>query len=229
MRRGGRALDQARLSVRELLRARVAGVALLGALALSLDKSGAVSGGGGGGGIPLSTSLAGDGLVLCAAAFYSAATFRLSVLAPVHASGPSGSPSSPQALAAAKSAAFAVGAVALALASGGLFSGAAEGGLAAFSPSSAAASGGDGGCCGSSQRTHQCSSTDDDDDKDGGGDDDDNSSRRRQCSCDHPCRMPRSPRQNLVRKCHSVSNRLRMTGWKAVPVCAVNEVKVPHE
>lgn len=121
------------------------GIALLGALALSLDKSGALSGGSSGGGTLGATSLAGDGLVLCAAAFYSAATFRLSVLAPVHASGPSGSSSSPQALAAAKSAAFAVGAVALALASGGLFSGAAEGGLAALLPSSAAASGGGGG------------------------------------------------------------------------------------
>ena len=119
------------------------GVALLGALALSLDKTG---GGGGGMGssaattIPLSTSLAGDAFVLCAAAFYSAATFRLSVLAPVHASGPSGSSNSPQALAAAKSAAFAVGAVAWALSSGVLFSGADQGGLASLLPSAASAS-----------------------------------------------------------------------------------------
>lgn len=121
------------------------GVALLGALALSLDKSGALLGSGSATPIPqqFSASLQGDGFVLCAAAFYSAATFRLSVLAPVHASGPSGSDSSPQALAAAKSAAFAVGAVAWALASGDLFSGADQGGLAALLP--AVSAGGDGG------------------------------------------------------------------------------------
>ena len=124
------------------------GVALLGALALSLDKSDAFLGGAGGGGgelssaaaIPPSTSLAGDGLILCAAAFYSAATFRLSVLAPVHASGASGTPSSPQALAAAKSAAFAVGAIAWALSSGVLFSSASQGGLASLLPTAVTSS-----------------------------------------------------------------------------------------
>jgi drug/metabolite transporter (DMT)-like permease len=118
------------------------GVALLGALALSLDKSGVLSGGAAaaaGSPSPSSSSLAGDGFVLCAAAFYSAATFRLSVLAPVHASGASGSASSPQALAAAKSAAFAAGAVLWAAASGDLFLGAGHGGPASLLPSAPAA------------------------------------------------------------------------------------------
>lgn len=124
------------------------GVALLGALALSLDKSGVLSGGAAaaaGSPSPSSSSLAGDGFVLCAAAFYSAATFRLSVLAPVHASGASGSASSPQALAAAKSAAFAAGAVLWAAASGDLFLGAGHGGPASLLPSApaAAAAGGE--------------------------------------------------------------------------------------
>lgn len=132
------------------------GVALLGALALSLDKSGVfgdevvvsaaaaatAATSSSSSSIPLSTSLAGDGFVLCAAAFYSAATFRLSVLAPVHASGESGTRNSPQALAAAKSAAFAVGALAWALSSGdGLFSSAAEGGLASLLPTTVSSSG----------------------------------------------------------------------------------------
>jgi len=117
------------------------GVALLGALALSLDKSGVLSGGAAAaaGSPSPSPSLAGDGFVLCAAAFYSAATFRLSVLAPVHASGASGSASSPQALAAAKSAAFAAGAVLWAAASGDLFLGAGHGGPASLLPSAPAA------------------------------------------------------------------------------------------
>lgn len=124
------------------------GVALLGALALSLDKSGVFGNevassatAATTAAIPLSTSLAGDGLILCAAAFYSAATFRLSVLAPVHASGASGTSSSPQALAAAKSAAFAVGAVAWAVSSGVLFSSAGQGGLASLLPATAMSSG----------------------------------------------------------------------------------------
>lgn len=130
------------------------GVALLGAMALSLDKAAAVmtaaaaataaSGGGAGAGassaIPsMSTSLAGDGLVLCAACFYAAATFRLSVLAPVYASSSSSSNSSssssgPQALAAAKSVAFAAGAVAWALSSGALLAPASEGGIESLLP-----------------------------------------------------------------------------------------------